>query len=186
MRIYEQLGDEVTQGICWGSLARLLHKDEQLDAAEEVALRSVELLPETGQEFQVSRTHRFLGNIYASKRKGEEAIHHLETALGIASAFEWSGQLFWINDSLAQLSITEQRFGEAAVYTEQAKAHAVDSSHELDHAMHTESALLYQQSRFEDAITEVSAGVIAILEKLGASKHLEESLLQIIEEKGVW
>ena len=189
LRIYEQLGDEVNQGICWGSLARLLHKDEQLDAAEEAALRSVDLLPETGQEFQLSRTHRFLGNIYASKRKGEEAIHHLETALGIASAFGWSGQLFWINDSLAQLSITEQRFDEAAAYIEQAKAHAVDSSYELGHAMHTLAALLYQQSQFGDAITEVS-GAIAIFEKLGASKHLEESrdLLRIIEEKGegVW
>jgi tetratricopeptide (TPR) repeat protein len=70
--------------------------DKQLDAAEDAASRAIDLISEKGQEYLVCQLHRVLGKIYQSKGEKEKAIHHFETALGIASPFNWHDELFWI------------------------------------------------------------------------------------------
>jgi tetratricopeptide (TPR) repeat protein len=49
--------------------------------------------------FRVCQCHRLLGDIHYSKGETEKAIDHFETALGIASSFNWHDQLFWIHIS---------------------------------------------------------------------------------------
>jgi hypothetical protein len=50
---------------------------------------------EKGQELLVCRLHRVLGNMYQSKGEKGKALHHFETAIGIASPFPWHNVLFW-------------------------------------------------------------------------------------------
>ena len=68
-------------------LAWLLYADGQLDAAEDAAIHSIELLPEKGREYDVCRSHRTLGDIYGSKGEREKGIYNFNVALGIASTF---------------------------------------------------------------------------------------------------
>jgi tetratricopeptide (TPR) repeat protein len=107
VEIYERLGVTTEQANCLDDLSRLLHQDEQLDAAEEAASRAISLLPEKGEEFLLCQCHRSLGNVYRSKGEREKAIHHLETSLGIASLFKLRGESCWINYSLARLFLYE-------------------------------------------------------------------------------
>jgi len=65
--IFERLGDTVKQAECLIELARLLHSDEQLDAAEEAASRAINLLPEKGKQLNICQGHRALGYIYYSR-----------------------------------------------------------------------------------------------------------------------
>jgi hypothetical protein len=84
--IHEWLDRAVEQAACLRVLAWLLDENNQLDAAEEAASRSIDLLPDT-EQFQVCQGHFTLGDIYRSKGEAEKAINHFETALGIASSF---------------------------------------------------------------------------------------------------
>ena len=84
--IFERLGSTVKQAGGLIALAWALHDDNQLDAAEEAASSAVDLLLKKGQQVLVCRSYRVLGNIYCSRDKIEEAIHHLEVATGIASS----------------------------------------------------------------------------------------------------
>ena len=59
LAILERLGDTVKQIRCLIRLAYLLHDDKQLDAAEEVASRAIDLLPDEGQQFQVCERARW-------------------------------------------------------------------------------------------------------------------------------
>ena len=54
------------QAKCSINLAWTLYDDEQLDAADEAALHSIELLPENGQQYLACRGHRILGMTCAS------------------------------------------------------------------------------------------------------------------------
>ena len=83
MEIFERIGEVKGQAQCWNDLAWLLLGENQYDAAEKAAFRAIDLLKEKGQEFLVCDLHLILGVIYG----GKKAIHHYETALGIASAF---------------------------------------------------------------------------------------------------
>jgi len=82
---------------CLINLANVSNDDEQLDAAEKVASRVIDLLPETGENFLVCQGHCILGNVYHDMGDTKEAIHHFEVALGTASTLNWHGQLFWIH-----------------------------------------------------------------------------------------
>jgi tetratricopeptide (TPR) repeat protein len=95
MEIFERLGDTVGQASVFGSLAWLLHSTDSSTPRRKLHLTRSNSLPEKGQEFQVCQSHRVLGRIYRSKGEREKAIHHFETALGIASNFNWRDQLFW-------------------------------------------------------------------------------------------
>jgi tetratricopeptide (TPR) repeat protein len=114
----------------------------------------------------------------------EKAIHHFEKALGIASAFEWHGQLFWIHQSLADLFLAEGGFDEAHLHIDQSKSHTAGNAYELGRAMDTKARIWYRQGRLEDALSEAS-GALEVFEKLGASRNVVscKGLLRDIERE---
>ena len=181
--IYERLGDTVEQSNCLDVLSRLLISDKQPDAAEEAASRAIGLLPKKGQEFRACQTHRALGGIYRSRGKREQAIHHFEIALEIASLFKWDDDLSWINRSLARLFYNEGRLDEANAHIEKAKLHAANRAYLLGRMMEMQARIWYRQGRFEDATSEVSRA-LEIFGELGAPKYAGDCkiLLQKIEQ----
>ena len=182
LEIYERLGHTTGQAKCLNDLARLLFDDHQLAAAKDAASRAIKLLPLEGQEFQLCQSHRVLGNIYRSTGRREKAIRHFETAIGIASPFNWHHQLFWIHHSLALLFLDEDRFDGAHVHVKRAKLHAIDSSYNLGRAMETQARIWYKERKFGDATSEVLRAK-KVFQKLGAAKDVGGCtvLLQDIE-----
>ena len=180
--IHERLGNAVGEAVGWHYLARLLHRDKQLDAAEEAAIRAIGLFPEKGKEFGLCQAHRSLGNIYISKGEGGKASDHLEIALGMACTFKWRDQLLWINDSLAQLSLGQGRFDDANAYIGQAKKYTAGSDYDLGRMMETQAVILCRQGKLDDANSE-ALGALKIFESLRASNGMTscKNLLQEIE-----
>ena len=70
----------------------LLLKDGQLDTAEELAIRAIDLTPE-GEQHKLCQGHRVLCDVYRSKGETEEATHHFEVALEIAVSLNTSHDL---------------------------------------------------------------------------------------------
>ena len=167
LEIYEQIGTTRYQADTLVGLALLLEEDNQLDAAEEAASRVIELLPEKGEEFRVCQAHRALGKVYGSKCKNEEAIRSYETALGIASRFDWNSELSWIHDDLATLSCKEGRFDDAHVHNEQARSHSKNDPYQLGQATYHQARIYYDQQKLENA-TSRALCALEIFQKLGA------------------
>ena len=182
LEIFERIGDIAKQGHCLVALAFVLKQDNQLDAAEEAGSRAIQLLPEKGEEYTVCESHRILGNVHSSRSEREKAIHHFETALGIASSFNWDDQLFWIHYSMTELFRDEGGFDDAHVQIEQAKLHAVDNAYNLARAVELQAWVYFRQYRFEDATSE-GLRALEIYEKLGNLCDAEDcrDLLQQIE-----
>ena len=181
--IFERIGDAGGQGGSLISIAWLLYDDRQLAAAEEAASRAIEVLPEKGQEFRVGQSHRVLGKIHCLKGEREKAIHHLETALRIASAFHWNGQSFWIHFALAELFRNEMEYGNAHSHIERAKLHAVNTAYYLGRAMELQAWVWYDQCKLKDAISAASCA-LEIYKKLGVAGEDQtkcEDLLQRIK-----
>jgi len=168
LKIYERLGDTEGQARCLIQLAGLFRGQEQLDDAEEAASRAIHLLPETGDEFWVCDFHKLLGLIYRSKGEIEKAVHHLETALEIASSFDWHTQLFEIHLSLVVLFLGEDRLDSAHVHAERAKLHAINDPYSLSQAMMLHATVLWRQYKLEEARSEALRAA-EIFEKLGSS-----------------
>ncbi|KAF9785094.1 hypothetical protein BJ322DRAFT_1020694 [Thelephora terrestris] len=101
LEIYKQLGDTVAYVNCLYDLARLLLRDDQVDAAENIVLRLIVFLPEKGQDYILCGSHRLLGGVYHAKGEKGKAVHHFETALRIASPFGWRSQLSATHYSLS-------------------------------------------------------------------------------------
>jgi tetratricopeptide (TPR) repeat protein len=183
LEICERLNHTTGRAVSLGFLADLLRCDDQLDAAEEAASRSIDLLPDTDQ-FLICQAHRTLGKIYHSKGEAEKAIEHYLTALGIADSFNWHSEQFWIHYSLAKLFRHQGRFDEAHAHIELVKSHADNHAYHLGRAMELQAGLWYQQGRLEEARSEVLCAV-GVYEKLGAAKDVEECriLLRDIEEE---
>jgi len=182
--ILERLGDTADQAYCLTVLAWLLHDVNQLDAAEDVASRAINLLPERDVQFYLCQCHRVLGEIYHSKGDTEKAVHRFELALGIASSSDWSDQLSPICLSLAELFSHQGRFDDAHVHIERAKSHAVNSTYNLGRAMQLQAYIWYNQERLEQAKSEYLRAA-DVYEKLGATRDLEicRMLLQLINDK---
>ena len=180
--IYKRLGDTVGQANCLAVLAWTLYNDQQLDAAEDTALRSIDLFEH--QDYLTCRSHRILGNVYESKGDKEKAIRHFETALGIASTSNWHTQLFWIHLALARLFRDEDEFDNANAHIEHAKSHTVGHPYKLGRAMDVQARIWFRQGMFEDAKSEGSRA-LEIYEKLGAAKDAEISrdLLQRLNKE---
>ena len=181
LEIHERHGDLALQARCLAVLARLSHENGQLDVAEKAASRAIDLLPKEGDQFPVCQCHRILGNIYHSRGKQKEAIRHFETALGIASPFGWSDQLFWNHYSLAGLFSDQHRFDDAHIHIEHANSHAANSVYYLGRVMAMRARVWYRQHRFEEAKSE-ALGAIDLYEKLeaaGDGKATRELLRQI-------
>jgi tetratricopeptide (TPR) repeat protein len=183
LEIFERLSDTMRQGWCLIDLAWLYFSCKQLDTAEDSASRATDLLTGKGQETVICQLHRILGKISHSKGEKSEAIHHFETALGIASPFNWHDELFWIHYSLAELFRDEDEFDEASTSIGRAKPLAVDDSYKLGRVIHIQAEVWYRQGRFEEAKAEVLQA-LEIFERLGAEKRVElcRDLLQSVKE----
>ena len=167
---------------CLRLLAWLLLGDGQLDAAENAALRTIDLLPKKGQEFVLYQSHNVLGHIHRHKGEKEKAIDHFETALRIASRLNLQDTLFWNHYGLAQLFSDNDEFGEANTHIEQVKSHTVDNPYHLGLAMDLQAQIWCRQWRLEDARCE-ALSALEIFEKLGAAHGVERcrGVLQNVE-----
>jgi len=183
LKIYEQFNDTKSQGGVLSSLAWLLLENRQVGAAEEAASRAIGLHLGQSDQFVVCECHRVLGNIYHSKGEDEKAISHLETAIGIASSFNWQEQLFWTHYSMAELLSVLRRFDDAYVHIKHAKSHMANNTYHLGRATQLQAKLWYKQERFEEARSEALQAA-SLYEKTGATRHIEAcgKLLQQIEE----
>ena len=183
MEVFERLGKTEDQANCLDTLGLLLLSNDQLDAAEDTVLRKIELLPEKGQEFQFCQSHYLLGKIYHHKGEKEKSVHHFETALAIASSFDWQDDLYSIHYAMAELFRDQGEFDNANTHIEQAKSHTADDTYNLGHGMEVQGGIWYRQCRLEDARPEV-LGALEIFERIGAAKDAGRcrELLQTIEE----
>ena len=182
--IHKRLGNTERETWCLKDLAHILYGDGQFDAAERAASCAIDLFPEKGDQYPVCQCHRILGNIYRSRGKKKKAIHHFETALGIASSFGWDNELFWIHNSLALLFSAQGRFDDAHAHVERAKSQAANNTYNLGCAMKLQAGFWHRQRRFDEAKSEV-LGAIDLFEKLGAAKDsgaCRELLWQVNEE----
>ena len=183
LEIYKQLDDIQGQAQSWQQLAWLLYDDGQLDAAEEAASQVIELLSDEDDKFPVCECYRLLGNVCRSRGEAEKAIEHLETALGIASTFNWHDQQFWNHYSLAQVSLGRNKFDDAHAHIERAKPHAINDQYDLGRAVELQARVWYKQRRFEEAKSE-ALHAASIFEKIGATKDVEDcmAILRDVEE----
>ena len=184
LEIYERLGDTGKQADCLIKLALLLNSDKQFDAAEEAALRAIDLLPKEGEQFRVCQSHRVLGEIYQSKGEIEKAIHHNEVVLGIATPFGWSELLFTVHYHLAHLFHGEGRFNDAQPHIERAKSYTADNEYHLGSVVQMQAAIWHKQHRFEEAKSEALRAA-EVFDRLGAVKDAEccRKLLRDIEKE---
>jgi len=184
LEIYERLNDISGQAHTLDRIARLLHDDKQFDAAEKVTFRAIDLLPSKGEQFLAAQCHRLLGDIYRSKGETGTAIKYLETALGIASPFNWHDELFWIHHSLAKLLFSENRIDDAHAHIEHAKLHAINNAYNQGGAMELRARLWYKERRFEEAKSEILRAV-DVYGNVGAMKDVEDCrrVVRDIEEQ---
>ena len=183
LEIYKRLGSTTGQAVTWQRLARLLHGDKQLGAAEEAATRAIGALSDIGHGFAVCECYRALGDICHSKGETQKAIGHFEAALENASVGNWQPQKFWIHYSLARLCFGEDRFDDAHSHIERAKSNAINDKYRLGQAMEMHAGLWYKQCRYEEARSEALRAA-DVFGSLGAAGWLENcrALLQRIEE----
>jgi tetratricopeptide (TPR) repeat protein len=183
LEIFKRIGNTTGQLQCSEDLAWLLFEDKQLDAAENVASRAMDLATEKGQDIYSCRLHRVLGKILRVKGEKTKAIHHFETAIGIASPFNWHDELFWNNYDLAELFCDEGEFDNATTRTEQAKLHAVNDAFKLGRTMEMQAEIWYLQIRLEEAQVE-ALQALEIYGELGAAGDAGScrELLQMIEQ----
>ena len=181
LKIYERLGETVSQADCLIRLALLLGSDEQFDAAEEAAFRAIALLPGEGHQSMVCHSHFALGNMYRLKGEIEKAIHHNKIVLGIATPFNWHDVLFRAHYNLGNLFRDEGRFDDAQAHAEHTKSHAVNKYH-LGCAMEMQAIIWCRQRRVEEAKSEALCAA-EIFEKLGSVEDVERcrESLQVIE-----
>ena len=184
LEIFKRFNHTSWQAYSLQILARLLYEDGQLDAAEEAASQSINLLPDRGEEYKVCQSYNVLGDICCSKGEAGKAISYFGTALRISSSFNWHDIQFWILYSLAGLFFNEGRFDDAHTHIELAKSHVVNVTYLLGCAMHRQSNFWYLQHRLEEARSGALYAV-NVFEKLGAVKGVRvcRELLQWIEEE---
>ena len=172
LEIFEQLGDTAKQGKCFIDLAWALYDDDQIDGAEEAALRGIELLPKNSKQYQTSQGHRLLGTVYTFKDETEKATHHFEIALEIATSVNSPYDLFWIHFDMANMFSKERRFDAAHDHIERAKSRA-DNAYCLGRAMELQANFWFKQGMFEKAKLEASRAV-DVYRKVGAIKDIED------------
>ena len=184
LEISEQIGDPIGQARCLRSLAQALLEGGQPDAARSAASHAVNLITENHQEYLLSVLHQILGRAHQSEGEKEEAIHHFETALRIASPFNWHDLLFWTHYNLAELFGDGGKLDDQNAHIEQAKSRAVGDSmqYPLGRAMEMQAEVWYRQLRLEDAKSE-ALNSLEIYEKIGATEGVRSSgyLLQKID-----
>jgi tetratricopeptide (TPR) repeat protein len=181
--IFKRIGNTRWQMHCSNDLARLLLNDKQFEAAEDVASRTIALATEKDQEVIVCRLNRVLGKIYSARGEKQKAIHHFETAIGIASRSNWHDELFWNHHDLARMFRDGGDFDEASTHVGQAKLHTTHNAYKLGRAMQIQAGVWYQQHRLEEAKSE-ALQALEIHEKFGAAGYAEDcrEILQKVEQ----
>ena len=182
--IYEQLCDKSGQRVSLRYLAWSFYGSNQLDAAEEAVSRALDLSSSEGDQFQVSQCHYLLGNIYRSKGESESATDRFETALGIASRFDWPDWQFWCHYSLAMLFFDEGRLNDAYTHIGYSMSHAVNDAYNSGCGMRLHADILLNEGRFEEAKFKALCAA-ETFEKFKAAQDLKlcRGLLQSIEKK---
>jgi tetratricopeptide (TPR) repeat protein len=183
LEIRKQLNHISEQAKSLQQLAWLLYRDQQLDAAEEAASQSIDLLLGSGKQFTACKGQRLLGDICRFKGETEKAIDHLKAALRIADSFSWDTQLFSTLCSLAELFCNQGRFDDAHAHVERAKSYTVNGTHRLGRVMKLQARIWYEQGRLEEAKAEALRAA-DVFKKLGAMRDVEKcrEFLQRIEE----
>jgi len=183
LEIYERLNNTVGRACSLRVLACLLYDNQQLDAAEEAASLSINLLPNKVNQPLVCQCRRILGRIHSSKGETEKAIDHFEAALRIASSLDWNHEQFWDHCGLAVLFSEQGRFDDSHAHIERAKSHAVNDWLLAGRAMDLHAQFWYHQRRFREAMSE-ALSAIDTYEKIGDMRSLEKSrgFLRDIEE----
>ena len=181
LEICERLNDTFQRARSLRGLARSLYDDQQFDAAEEAASRSMDL--PVGQ-YLVCQCHRLLGEIGSNKGEMEKAVDHFEAALGIASSFGWRREQIWAHFGLARLFLNQGRFDDSHTHAERAKSHAVNDVFVMGCAVQLQACIWYDQGRLGEARSEVLCATGAF-EKVGATTNLKacKDLLRDIEAK---
>jgi tetratricopeptide (TPR) repeat protein len=181
LEIHQRHGHILGQALSLQRLAQLLLDDNQLYAAEAAASRAIDLFSGKGQEFSVCQCHYVLGEICRSKGETKESMNHFETALTIASPFNWHNQQFSILHSLAELLFDQGRFDDAHSHIERAKSHVANDAYNLGGAMYLQAYFWYTRHMLEEAKLEALRAV-DVFEKLGAMEvEVCRTLLQQIE-----
>ena len=183
--IFERLGEPVAQAACSVMIAQLLQGDGRLEAAEETALRALDLL-EKGEQSPDYDCHFVLGHIYESKGETEKAVHHFNIALGIASALNRAEGLFWVHYHLTLLSIQQGRFCDAQTHTEHVESFVANNKLRLAHTSVLHAVLWGEQNMLEEARSEALAAIDAF-EKLGSVEgtELAREILRQIEAQSL-
>jgi tetratricopeptide (TPR) repeat protein len=183
LEIYERLGDVSGQACSLCSLVYSLQCDGQLDVAEGHALQVIDRFSGKGEQYSVCKCYRALGSIYRLKGETEKATDHLNTALGIASPFNWDDQLFSIHRELAWVSFNQGKFDDAHTHIEHAKSHAANDIYLLAWAVGLQGRFWLGQGRFEEARSAVSHAA-DVFERLGATNKANvcRAILRDIEE----
>ena len=181
--ILGQLGKTDAQALCLTTLASLLREDEQLDAAEEAATQAIDLSRNCSQ-YQLCQAHKVLSEIYRSKGNPEKAIYHSEETLRIGSAPDTRHQLFTTHFSLANLYFGQDQLDNVLAHIEHAKSHAGSNMLYLGLAFRFSALTFFAKNRPEEAKSE-ALRALAILQRLGATSHVEETkeFLKKIEEE---
>jgi tetratricopeptide (TPR) repeat protein len=170
LEIYKRVGDTNGQSHCLYTLALsfFCRSDNELGAAEDAVSRTIDLVRGKGQEFLLCQSHHLLSFIYHYKGEKEKTLLHLETALEIASPFDWHNELFLIHYTLAALFCDRNDFDNANVHFEQAKSHVDNDTYRLGHVMWFRAkSLCLGGRRLKEAKSEVSRA-LEIYERLGA------------------
>ena len=183
LELYERLNDIPGQGHALGCLAGLLQHDSQLGAAEEAASRAINIL-DKGDQYRVEECHTILGDIYHSKGETEKAISHYETALRIATSFNWPVEQSSNHYRLARMFHHLADFDGADAHVKHAKSYAINIPFDLGLAMRLQARIWYRQCKFEEAKLE-ALDAADIFEKIGAVGEVEECryILRRIERK---
>jgi len=183
--IFQQLDNGYEQVKALVTLSWLFFDTKQLAAAEEAASQAIDIdLQGDEGQIQASRHHRLLGEICAAKGETEKAIGHFETALRIASSFNWHYGQFWNHLSLAKLFSDKERFDQAHAQIEHSKSHAANDPYRLGLATEMYARILRREGRFEEAKYEASSAA-DVFGKLEAAMDVENcrELLGLIEEE---
>jgi len=156
--IFKQLDNGYEQVQALVTLAWLFFGAKQLTAAEEAISQAINIdLQGARGQIQACVCHRLLGKICAAKGETEKAIGHFETALGIASSFNWHDHLFWNHYDLVQLFSNQKRFDQAHAQIERAKSHVANEPYKLGRATEVYARILRKEGRFEEAKYEASS-----------------------------
>jgi len=179
LEIYENLGDRVGQVDCLHRLASSLVHDNQVDAAEEVVSRMINLSSDGPSQAQLYERHSILGHICEYRGEMDAAIDHIMKALGIASSLFSQDKQVWTLRYLLSLLLQEDRFDDAEVYVEQFKLRVANDPLNLGIAMQAQARIWHHQGRLEEARSELLRA-IGLFEEIGVLADATETLKQML------